>query len=666
MVSVEPGVPENKHPWSVLLVDDIPETAEFFAEKLREHFTRVTTSSPSRAVCIVERWKFDVLVTDLRFAGDKHIDNGIELVQRLNGHCPPTVLLTACVGAKILSTITSQAIHTDGTPLLRGAMKWGGIEKLRAQILGAMADAKQLPEWARAEGLKKIKIPEFNNWEATAELTNLIAVLSEKLKNYVRMTSEKIAILKEKYDLENWSSWQAIKQTIEWQLEQFATFNSERLIGRSEKDTLDAMHELNSRVIVLDISRIQPPEKLKNDEIGAILADLRGEHRDIESEIQEAFKRWEKCCNPSFDFDHDVERIFSRWKARLNIWYPNNETKKKSRFRDQWRLVTTLFSEIQKCFNDKSCEIDIRAVDNEDVWWEGSEEKEKLEKKIEWGGGYRLQIRINHYWDKSNRFFGKTYDQLLDPMRWTVEKLIAAKKIYIDPKQFTYTMEESGGWIEILLKTVEIDRKLLAQKEADAAKIQIKEIGTMKVDRDRAKVFRVTTPAGELTMIGCAMPKKMKKMDGTWSVIMHNGEIILAHMRAHFDNDIAFCHYLVKRLKLPLSEAYDLAENSLRLKLEEGRMFIAHEHAPAERLADIEDMFKQMWEPNKYQIREEIVAKMCPILEELGISNIILDPQEFYGRSGLMYMMVDYLEDPEMSRYGDDDEKDVWIDEVEK
>lgn len=155
-------------------------------------------------------------------------------------------------------------------------------------------------------------------------------------------------------------------------------------------------------------------------------------------------------------------------------------------------------------------------------------------------------------------------------------------------------MEEHGGRIEISLKTVEIDRKSLAKKQAEAAKIQTKEIGTMKVDRDRAEVFKVTTVAGELTMIGCAMPKKMKKMNGTWSVIMYNGEIILAHMRAHFENDLAFCHYLVKRLKLPLREAYNLAENSLRLKLEEGRMFIAHEQAPAEKLADIEDSFKRM------------------------------------------------------------------------
>ncbi len=51
------------------------------------------------------------------------------------------------------------------------------------------------------------------------------------------------------------------------------------------------MHELNSRIIVLDMSRVQAPEGHKNDEIGTILADLRREHRDIESEIQKAFKK---------------------------------------------------------------------------------------------------------------------------------------------------------------------------------------------------------------------------------------------------------------------------------------------------------------------------------------------------------------------------------------
>jgi len=62
--------------------------------------------------------------------------------------------------------------------------------------------------------------------------------------------------LKEKYGLDEWPSWEGIKATVEGQLEQFATFNSQKLIGTSEKDTLEAMHELNSRIILLDLSRL--------------------------------------------------------------------------------------------------------------------------------------------------------------------------------------------------------------------------------------------------------------------------------------------------------------------------------------------------------------------------------------------------------------------------
>jgi len=36
-------------------VDDIPETAEFFAHQLREHFASVTTSTPERAESIVNQ-----------------------------------------------------------------------------------------------------------------------------------------------------------------------------------------------------------------------------------------------------------------------------------------------------------------------------------------------------------------------------------------------------------------------------------------------------------------------------------------------------------------------------------------------------------------------------------------------------------------------------------
>jgi len=43
----------------------------------------------------------------------------------------------------------------------------------------------------------------------------LIALLSEKLKNYVRITRDNLSVLKEKYALEDWPSWKAIKATVE-------------------------------------------------------------------------------------------------------------------------------------------------------------------------------------------------------------------------------------------------------------------------------------------------------------------------------------------------------------------------------------------------------------------------------------------------------------------
>jgi len=131
-------------------------------------------------------------------------------------------------------------------------------------------------------------------------------------------------------------------------------------------------------------------------------------------------------------------------------------------------------------------------------------------------------------------------------------------------------MEENGGHIEIILKTKEIDRAALAKKEAEEAKIQVTKIGAMRVDRyGREEVYKVNTPAGELTMIGCSMPKKMKNMGENWCVVLHEGELILSSGRAHFENDIAICHYLVKRKKLSSRDAFHVARESIRLKLQE-------------------------------------------------------------------------------------------------
>ena len=77
-------------------------------------------------------------------------------------------------------------------------------------------------------------------------------------------------------------------------------------------------------------------------------------------------------------------------------------------------------------------------------------------------------------------------------------------------------------------------------------------------------------------------------------MVIHEDELILSSARAHFENDLAFCHYLVKRKKLSARDAFDLAKSSIRLKLENGTLLADHETIPEEELAEMEDVFKQM------------------------------------------------------------------------
>jgi CheY-like chemotaxis protein len=648
----------GKHPGNILIVDDVVETGEFFAKELRRYFEHVDTSSPERAEYLIGRGNFDALVTDLRFVGSR-IDNGIELVKQLNGHCPPMVVLTASVSGKTLAAITSQAIHTDGTPLVRGAMKWGNIETLRAQILWAISDGAKLPPWARAEGIRKIKIPNFNTGEAPAELRNIIALLSEKLKNYVIMTRERLAILKEGHNLDEWPSWGGIKATVEGQLEQFSTYNSEKFIGTSERDTLEAMHELNSRIILLDMDILTPPDEYKSDEIYTILRGLRGSHHDITRQIESSFRNGEEVCNPMFNFDRDVERILSKWDAHLRIRYEDRDMEWRTRFRDNGRLVTTLFEQIQREFNESSCSIEVIGVDEESLYWNGGRDQQKLRQKINWGGGYKISIRWYHHGNEKSKFFGKkSYEQILDPLRSILEKLIKEKRIYIDPRLFSDETDEYGGSFEIFLKTEEADHEKIAREAAWEATIQTARIGEMFIwsdGRSSKEVYKIETPNGKMTLIGCSFPKRLKHMNGNFCATIHDGELIVASSHAHFECDLALCHYLVRRKKLSVDEAFQQARNSMRMKLEWSHLIVSHQKFNDAELPELDEICEKMWRPNYYSQREKMVSEISPVIQDLGIRGVICDQRSFFGRSEMFFIMVDYLLDgPEEHKESDE------------
>ncbi len=68
----------------------------------------------------------------------------------------------------------------------------------------------------------------------------------------------------------------------------------------------------------------------------------------------------------------------------------------KTLLRNRGRLITTFFEGLQQHFNNEACEIDIQAIDEDDIYfWEGTEKQKKLQDKIGWGGGYRINIYVN-------------------------------------------------------------------------------------------------------------------------------------------------------------------------------------------------------------------------------------------------------------------------------
>jgi|GEM_PF-3522356 len=95
-------------------------------------------------------------------------------------------------------------------------------------------------------------------------------MVTEKLKIYTDSTLATLKRLTEEHDLVQWKSWQQYRHTFETQLTYFAGCNSHKICGNSDHDAMNALHELRSRITLLDPSRlISPPELGK--EVQALL-----------------------------------------------------------------------------------------------------------------------------------------------------------------------------------------------------------------------------------------------------------------------------------------------------------------------------------------------------------------------------------------------------------
>ncbi len=60
---------------------------------------------------------------------------------------------------------------------------------------------------------------------------------------------------------------------------------------------------------------------------------------------------------------------------------------------------------------------------------------------------------------------------------------------------------------------------------------------------------------------------------------------------------------------------------------------------------------EQMEEADGDQMLEKTMEKISALLPETGIETIIADPSEFYSPSGMSWVAVEDLDDPEMQKF---------------
>lgn len=148
-----------------------------------------------------------------------------------------------------------------------------------------------------------------------------------------------------------------------------------------------------------------------------------------------------------------------------------------------------------------------------------------------------------------------------------------------------------------------------------------------------------------MTLIGCSLPKRLKHMGGNFCGIMHDGELIVASDHDHFRCDLALCHYLVRRKKVAVDDAFEIARNSLRMKLEDGHMIVCHYQIENEKKEEFEETARQMGRFGDYKEREDLVGTLSPVMKDMGLQGVICNQSSFFGRNGMYPVMVEYLLD---------------------
>jgi CheY-like chemotaxis protein len=558
----------------VLVVDDIPETRENIAAALTLFSKEAIACPPEEAIRAVRHAypPIDALVTDLRLPpDDKKRDlfvsrfsppkHGIELLQKLEAHCPPSVVMTGSISSKDLARMQSEAIAEDGTPAARFSLKSAGIGALTRQLEGALADSKRISCDNRAQVISKISEPKFDT-EARYERNNAAAISYEKLHNYLKRLNDCLKELKESCDLDNWPSWKQCELLMHCESSYLSTFDSARFLGKKSAETLDALHQVAGHFMLLDPEILIIPDNLAPEARAisqAALQTLSVAYKATSIEINNCFEGFKIKIQGLFSLDEKLLQIFdarfcSGREPRERIFYHKYDLYGTVKIPDPDEEIRNFLRELNTALQPYQASLDIRfsCADYE------LQDFEIRRDKLNWGSSYRIGVRIYEAYDK-----GKPTWAYLDSLRYSIEKLSKAKLLYVDKYQFSADAD-SGLHFEFFIKVSDRDLKAEQAEINRIAQIAVTPLPDFQERTKNRYSAKVNVPSGSFIALDFN-PQEIVKQGHNLCAALFDKNIIIASSDRHLFADRLIYYYLRQNYMLSTDKALEIAQNSIRI-----------------------------------------------------------------------------------------------------
>ena len=548
----------------VLVVDDNPDTRQSVCTVLTP-FVREAINCPpdeARNRIMYGSGNIDLILSDLRFPPAEERQrsysprDGVSMLQELGSKCPPCTIFTGSVSALELSRLQSAAVATDGTPAARFVLKSAGIKALTQQLEGALHDGLALSAVERARILQELPQPAFNTSERY-DRTNAIALVAEMLGNYRSRFATGIETLRAQCDLESWPSWERQGKMISGEMSTLARFTSGEFAAKNTAvGTLNMMHEALGRLLFLDpeLLEVSPAlSKEKRTVAERTLGELSRRHKEAQSEISKVFEGYREYARGLFSLDSEVHTFFSvRATGREKpIYYYDPELRDTKKIPDPDGTIRAFLKDLGEKLEGERYSLDIRYYDRE----YGT--TEELRQKLNFGTGYSFYFRFEGEKPGYTHFESLTHQ---------MKQLIDAKVLYFDKWQYSPEQDMPSSF-QFFIKAEDIDLEAEAAEQQREDAINVTDLGLLRTRSREVEVTDVEVPSGSLIFISTDA-KQLRKNCVNLTAIQHGEILIVAGGGSHCDADIALFCYLRSRCGVSENDAFDIVQDSLRIKTE--------------------------------------------------------------------------------------------------